>query len=60
MLAPNRTKFRKQQRGRMTGTAWSGCNVEFGDYAMIALEAFRLASHKLPITTRVIRRGEVL
>jgi large subunit ribosomal protein L16 len=139
MLAPNRVKHRKQQRGRMTGLAKGGYNVDFGEYGLIALEcawvnarqieatrialtrmvkkegqlwirifpdkpytkkpaetrqgkgkgapegwvcvvkpgrvlfelsgsvteetaleAFRLASHKLPIRTRVVRKGEVL
>jgi large subunit ribosomal protein L16 len=139
MLAPNRVKHRKVSRGRMKGTAFSGHEVNFGDFGIIALaptwitsrqieatrvaltrkvrkegrvwirvfpdkpftskpaetrqgkgkgspegwvavvkpgrvlfeigggateetakEAFRLASHKLPIPTRMVKRGEVL
>ena len=33
MLMPKKVKFRKQQRGRMTGKAWRGSNVDFGDTA---------------------------
>ena len=31
MLMPKKVKYRKQQRGRMTGKAWRGSNVDFGD-----------------------------
>ena len=27
MLMPKKVKYRKQQRGRMTGKAWRGSNV---------------------------------
>ena len=26
MLMPKKVKYRKQQRGRMTGKAWRGCD----------------------------------
>ena len=32
MLMPKKVKFRKQQRGRMKGKAWTGSTVDFGDY----------------------------
>ena len=32
MLMPKKVKYRKQQRGRMTGKAWRGSDVSFGDY----------------------------
>lgn len=38
MLAPKKVKWRKQQRGRMSGIASRGCDVEFGDYGLKALE----------------------
>ena len=37
MLMPKKVKFRKQQRGRMTGKAWRGSDVSFGDYGLKAL-----------------------
>ncbi|WP_202224735.1 ribosomal protein L16, partial [Okeania sp. KiyG1] len=38
MLSPKRTKFRKQQRGRMRGNANSGNSIAFGEFALQALE----------------------
>ena len=33
MLMPKKVKFRKQQRGRMTGKAWRGSSLSFGESA---------------------------
>ena len=38
MLIPKRTKFRKQQRGRLKGKTTRGNKICFGDYAIQALE----------------------
>ena len=38
MLMPKKVKFRKIQRGRMKGKAWSGGHVAFGDYGLKATE----------------------
>ena len=38
MLMPKKVKYRKQQRGRMKGKAWTGSTVSFGDYGLKALE----------------------
>ena len=38
MLMPERTKYRKQHRGRMTGKAYRGAFLAFGDYGIKALE----------------------
>src|SRR4026207_1021510 len=43
MLMPKKVKFRKQQRGRMTGKAWRGSNGDFGDYGLKAMEPCRPA-----------------
>ena len=37
MLMPKKVKYRKQQRGRMSGKAWTGSEVSFGDYGLKAL-----------------------
>ncbi|PYQ43629.1 MAG: 50S ribosomal protein L16, partial [Acidobacteria bacterium] len=34
MLMPKKVKFRKQQRGKMRGKAWTGSQVSFGDYGL--------------------------
>jgi large subunit ribosomal protein L16 len=36
MLAPAKTKFRKQQKLRLRGTATRGNDVEFGDFGLVA------------------------
>ena len=38
MLMPKRLKYRKRQRGRLTGKAYRGSNLQFGDYGIQALE----------------------
>ncbi len=38
MLMPKRLKYRKKQRGRMTGSATRGATLEFGDYGIQSLE----------------------
>ena len=112
MLMPKRVKYRRMQRGRMTGKATRGNTVAYGEYGLVAeepgwikifpdksvtmraadsrmgsgkgnpeywvavvkpgrvmfeiagvsedvaREALRLASHKLPIKTKIIARTE--
>jgi len=61
MLQPNRTKFRKQQRGRMTGLANSGATVAFGEYGLKALEPCWLSNRQIEAArvalTRHLKRG---
>ena len=61
MLSPRRTKFRKQQRGRMRGLAERGSNINFGDYALQATEPCWITSRQIEAArramTRYIKRG---
>lgn len=61
MLSPKRTKFRKTQRGRMSGPATRGANIDFGDFAMQALEPAWITSRQIEscrrAMNRYIRRG---
>ncbi|MGL5509668.1 MAG: 50S ribosomal protein L16 [Microcoleaceae cyanobacterium] len=61
MLSPKRTKFRKQQRGRMKGQATSGNQINFGEFALQALEPSWITSRQIESArramTRYIRRG---
>ncbi|NEN88089.1 MAG: 50S ribosomal protein L16 [Okeania sp. SIO2D1] len=61
MLSPKRTKFRKQQRGRMRGNANSGNSIAFGEFALQALEPSWITSRQIEASrramTRYIRRG---
>ena len=56
MLTPKRTKFRKQHRGRMKGKASRGNTINFGDYAIQALEPTWLTSRQIEATRRTITR----
>ena len=61
MLMPKRTKHRKQMRGRMRGKAHRGCNVDFGDYGLMALEPAWITSRQIEAArvamTRHAQRG---
>ena len=61
MLSPRRTKFRKQQRGRMAGLATRGNNLNFGDFGLQAQEPSWITSRQIEASrramTRYIRRG---
>ena len=56
MLSPKRTKFRKQQRGRLKGKATRGNSIAFGDYAIQANESGWITSKQIEATRRVITR----
>jgi large subunit ribosomal protein L16 len=56
MLSPKKTKFRKQQRGRLKGKATRGNMITFGDYAIQATESGWLTSRQIEATRRVITR----
>jgi large subunit ribosomal protein L16 len=38
MLMPKKVKYRKMQKGRMTGKAYRGSKVSFGEYGLKAIE----------------------
>ena len=61
MLLPKKTKFRKVQRGRRTGTAKGQTAVHFGDYGLKSLEAGWLTNRQIEAAriamTRKIKRG---
>lgn len=61
MLSPRRTKFRKQQRGRMKGLASGGTTLNFGDFALQATEPSWITSRQIEAArramTRYVRRG---
>ena len=61
MLMPKKVKYRKQQRGRMTGKAWRGSHESFGDYGMKAIEQSWMTARQNEAArvamTRFIKRG---
>ena len=61
MLQPNRTKYRKVQKGRNTGVAYRGSKVSFGEYGLKAMGRGRLTARQIEAArramTRHIKRG---
>ena len=46
MLMPNRLKYRRMQRGRMTGKATRGNTVAYGEYGLVAEEPGSIKSNQ--------------
>jgi large subunit ribosomal protein L16 len=61
MLMPKKVKFRKQQRGRMTGKAWRGSTLSFGEFGLKALSCGWVSNRQIEAAriamTRFIKRG---
>ena len=61
MLMPKRTKYRKQQRGRMCGKARGGTAVNFGEFGLKAMEPCWMTNRQIEAArvamTRHIKRG---
>lgn len=56
MLSPKRTKFRKQQRGRLRGKTITKKLLAFGDYGLQAQEPVWLTARQIEATRRTITR----
>ncbi len=52
MLMPKKVKYRKQQRGRMTGKAWRGSELAFGDYGLKVLEPGWITDRQIEATKK--------
>ena len=61
MLMPKRAKYRKVQRGRMTGTATRGNTVAYGEFGIQALEPGWITGNQIEAAriamTRYTKRG---
>lgn len=61
MLMPKKVKHRKQFKGRMTGAASGGTELNFGDFGLQALECGWLSARQIEAArramTRYIKRG---
>lgn len=61
MLMPKKVKFRKQQRGRMTGKAWRGSSLSFGEFGLKSLSCGWVTNRQIEAAriamTRFIKRG---
>lgn len=56
MLMPKRMKWRKQQRGRMSGKELRGVEVAFGDLGLQALEPCWMTQRQIEAARRTIVR----
>ena len=61
MLQPKKTKYRKSMKNPQTGNATRGTNIDFGKYAIKALEPAWISSRQIEAArramTRYIKRG---
>jgi large subunit ribosomal protein L16 len=56
MLQPKRTKFRKQFKGRIHGTAKGGTDLAFGGFGLKAQEPNRVTAREIEAARRAITR----
>jgi large subunit ribosomal protein L16 len=65
MLSPKKIKYRKRQKGRMTGKAiFKGGTLEFGDFGLQATECGKMTAQqieagRIAITRHVKRGGKI-
>ncbi|NLL62643.1 MAG: 50S ribosomal protein L16 [Ruminococcaceae bacterium] len=61
MLMPKRVKYRRHQRGRLTGKATRGNTITYGKYGLVALEPAWITANQIEAAriamTRYIKRG---
>ncbi len=61
MLLPKRVKHRKQQRGRMTGRAYRGNKVSYGEFGLQATECGWITGNQIEAAriaiNRYVKRG---
>jgi large subunit ribosomal protein L16 len=61
MLMPRKTKYRKMQKNPQTGKATRGTEIDFGKYALKALEPAWVTSRQIEAArramTRYVKRG---
>jgi large subunit ribosomal protein L16 len=61
MLMPKKVKYRRVHRGRRDGKASGGVNIDYGDFALQAMECCWMSSNQIEAAriamTRHIRRG---
>lgn len=61
MMMPAKTKYRKQQKGRIRGRAKRGYNLSFGDFGLQAMERGYITARQIEAArvamTRMVKRG---
>jgi large subunit ribosomal protein L16 len=56
MLQPKKTKFRKQQKGRMKGNATKGAQLSFGSFGIKSLQESWITGRQLEAARQAITR----
>jgi len=56
MLQPKRTKYRKAFKGRISGAAKGGFNLDFGAFGLKAMEPDRLTARQIEAARRALTR----
>jgi large subunit ribosomal protein L16 len=56
MLSPKKTKFRKQFKGRIHGSAKGGTTLNFGSHGLKAVEPERVTARQIEAARRAITR----
>ena len=56
MLMPNKTKFRKLQKGRIHGVAKGGSELAFGSFGLKAMSPERVTARQIEAARRAITR----
>ena len=64
MLQPRKTKFRRQQKGRMKGNAQRGCQLAFGSFGIKSLDTKwitgrQIEAARIAVTRYMQRQGQV-
>lgn len=64
MLQPKRTKYRKQQKGRIKGLAYKGSKISFGSFGLKTVEPGRITNRqieaaRIAMTRYMKREGKV-
>ena len=57
MLQPKKTKFRKQFKGRISGAAKGGTDLNFGQFGLKAMEPERITARQIEAARRAITRA---
>jgi large subunit ribosomal protein L16 len=56
MLSPKKVKFRKRQKGRVTGKAQRGNSVAFGDFGLQAVGPARITARQIEAARMAVNR----
>ncbi|MDR2010035.1 MAG: 50S ribosomal protein L16 [Bacteroidales bacterium] len=64
MLQPKKTKFRRQQKGRMKGDSHRGSQIAFGSFGIKSLESAwitgrQIEAARIAVTRKMQRQGQI-